>query len=53
MLFLQVIHLLLCHSIFPYIPSSQFGVVKGTGVQDCGTALAFTAIQALEDRKEC
>jgi len=31
-----------------YIPASQFGFMAGTGVQDCGTAMAFMAIQALE-----
>ena len=36
-----------------YIPSAQFGFIKGTGAQDCGTALAFTTIQALEHWMEC
>ena len=30
--------------ISPYIPSTQFGFIKGTGAQDCGVALAFTAL---------
>ena len=27
--------------------------MAGTGAQDCGTAMAFTAIQVLELRQEC
>ena len=34
--------------ISPYISASQFGFMAGTGAQDCGTAMAFMAIQALE-----
>ena len=36
-----------------WLPPSQFGFLKGTGAQDCGAAMAFTATQALEDRQEC
>ena len=39
--------------ISPYIPPTQFGFIKGTGAQDCGAAIAFTAMQALEHRMEC
>ena len=34
----------------PYI---QFGFIKGTGAQDCGAPLAFTALQTLECGREC
>jgi len=53
MVFEHVLHSQLYHHISPYIPSAQYGFIKGTGAQDCGTTLAFTAIQALEYRKEC
>ena len=43
---------LYCH-ISPYIPPTQFWFIRGTGAQDRGTTLAFTAIQALEHWKEC
>jgi len=39
--------------ISPYIPPTQFWFIKGTGAQDCGTALVFTLIQALEHRMKC
>ena len=33
--------------------ASQFGFMKGTGAQNCGTAVALTAIRALEHHEEC
>ena len=53
MVFERVIYSQLYRHNSPYIPSTQFGFVRGTGAQDCGAALAFTAIQALERRQEC
>ena len=52
-MFGQVIHSQLYNHILPFIPSTQLGFIKGTGTQDCGTAIAFTATQVLEDREEC
>ena len=43
--------IVLAHS--PFIPYSQFEFVKGSGAHDCGAALAFTTIQALEHHPEC
>ena len=40
-------------SYFPHIFQLLNLVMKGTGAQDCGTAIAFTAIQALEHCEEC
>ena len=48
LIFERVIYSQLYRYISTYIPSTQFGLVRGTGAQDCGTALALTAIQALE-----
>ena len=53
MVFECVIYSQLYWHISPYIPPTQFGFIKGTGAQDCSTALSFTAIQALEHQKEC
>ena len=53
MVFERVVYSQLYRHISAYIPSTQFGFVKGTGAQDCGAALAFAAIQALERRQEC
>ena len=57
MIFEKVIysHLYQHSYIFPLIAISltHFGFVRGTGAQDCGAALAFTAIQALERHQEC
>ena len=53
MVFEHVIYSQMYRHIAPYIPPSQFGFLKGTGAQDCGTAMAFTATQALEDSQEC
>ena len=39
--------------IAPFIPQNQYGFVKGTGAQDCGATIAFTATQALNRRQEC
>ena len=47
MVFKLVIYSQLYWQISPYIPPSQFGFLKGTGAQDCGAAMAFTATQAL------
>ena len=48
-----VIHSQLYNHILPFIPSTQFGFIKGTDAQDCGTAIAFTATQVLKDQEEC
>ena len=53
MVFERVIYSQLYRHISSYIPPAQFGFIKGIGAQDCGTALAFTAIQALEHQMEC
>ena len=53
MVFERVIYSQLYRHISSFIPPAQFGFIKGTGAQDCGTALAFTAIQALEHQMEC
>ena len=53
MVFERVIYSQVYWHIASYIPPSQFGFLKGTGAQDCGAAMAFTATQALEDRQEC
>lgn len=53
MIFERGIYSLLYQHIFTYTLSTQFGFVGGTGVQDCGAALEFTAIQALEHCQEC
>ena len=53
MVFERVVYSQLYRHISTYIPSTQFGFVKGTGAQDCGAALVFAAIQALERRQEC
>ena len=37
----------------PFLPQNQYGFVKGTGAQDCGATIAFTATQALNRRQEC
>ena len=52
MVFERVIHSQLYHHILPFSPSTQFGFIRGTGAQDCGTAIALTATQVLEDREE-
>ena len=51
--FETVIYSQLYRHISTYVPSTQFGFLRGTGARDCGTALAFTAIQALEHRQKC
>ena len=51
--FERVVYSQVYRHISPYIPPSQFGFMKDAGAQDCGTAMAFTAIQALELRQEC
>ena len=33
--------------IASFIPQNQYGFVKGTGAQNCGTTIASTATQAL------
>ena len=53
MVFERVVYSQLYRHISTYIPSTQFGFVKGTEAQDCGAALAFAAIQALERHQEC
>ena len=53
MVFERVVYSQVYRHISPYIPPSQFGFMKGTGTQDCGNAMAFTAIQVLELRQEC
>ena len=37
----------------PFVPQSQYGFVKGTGAQDCGTVIALFATRVLELRQEC
>ena len=53
MVFVRVIHSQLQNHAIYFIPSTQFGFIKGTGAKDCGTTIAFTAIQVLEDGEEC
>ena len=53
MVFERTVYSQLCRHISPYIPPTQFGFILGTGVQNCGAAIAFTAMQALEHRMEC
>ena len=36
--------------ITPFIPQNQYGILKGTGAQDCGATIAFIATQALNCR---
>ena len=37
--------------ITPFVPQSQYGFLKGSGAQDCRTATALFATQALESRQ--
>ena len=53
MIFKRVIYSQLYQHISTYMPFTRFGFVRGTGAQDCGTALALIAMQALECRQEC
>ena len=53
LLFERVISSQLYNRIMPFIPQSQYGFVKGTGAQDCGTVIALFATQALELLQEC
>ena len=53
LLFERVISSQLYNYITPFIPQSQYGFLKGTGAQDCGTVIALFATQALELRQEC
>ena len=53
MVFERVIYPQIYHHISPYIPVSQFEFMACTGAQDCGIAMAFTAIQTLELHQEC
>ena len=39
--------------ITPFVPQCQYGFLKGSGAQDCGTAIGSFATQALELRQEC
>ena len=52
MVFEQVIYSSLYFPIYS-TPASQFDFMKGIGMQDCGTAIAFTAFQTLEHREQC
>ena len=53
LLFERVISSQLYNRIMPFVSQSQYGFVKGTGAQDCGTVIALFATQALELRQEC
>ena len=53
LLFEHVISSQLYNHITPFIAQSQYGFLKGSGAQDCGTAIALFATQALESRQEC
>ena len=53
LLFERVISSQLYNCIMPFIPQSQYGFLKGSGAQDCGTTIALFATQALELRQEC
>jgi len=53
MMFERTVYSQLYRHISPYILPTQFGFIKGTGAQDCGAAIAFTAMQALEHKMEC
>ena len=45
LLFEREISSQLYNCITPFVPQNQFGFWKGTGAQDCGTAIALFAIQ--------
>ena len=53
LLFERVISSQLYNRIMLFVPQSQYGFVKGTGAQDCGTVIALFVTQALELRQEC
>ena len=53
LLFEHVISSQLYNCIMPFIPQSQYGFLKGSGAQDCRTAIALFATQALELQQEC
>ena len=53
LLFEHVIGSQMYNFIAPFIPQIQYGLLKGTGAQDCGATIAFTATQALNRRQEC
>ena len=53
LLFERVIGSQMYNFVAPFIPQNQYGFVKGTGAQDCGTTVAFIVTQALNSRQEC
>ena len=53
LLFEHVISSQLYNCITPFVLQSQYGFLKGSGAQDCGTAIALFATQALESHQEC
>ena len=53
LLFERVISSQLCNYITPFVPQNQYEFLKGTGVQDCGTAIGLFATQVLESCQEC
>ena len=48
LLFERVISSQLYNCITPFVLQSQYGFLKGSGTQDCATAIALFATQALE-----
>ena len=52
-LFECVIDSQLYNFLAPNIPQNQYGFLKGTGAQDCGATIAFSATQALNCLQEC
>ena len=52
LLFERVISSQMYNFITPFIPQNQYGIMKGTGAQDCGETIAFIATQALNCRQE-
>ena len=53
LIFDHVISSQLYNHIMPFVAQSQYGFVKGTGAQDCGTVIALFATQVLELCQEC
>ena len=44
MVFERVVYSQIYHHIFPFIPTSQFGFMTGTGAQNCGTVVLAVLI---------
>ena len=53
LLWLYCLSVLLIPFIAPLLFQNQYGFMKGTGAQNCGTTIAFTATQTLNHQQEC